>query len=120
MRCLVIAFVAGGALAVAAVLPVAAQAAPCNDTNGDGSPSGFEYAQFHVAVLAHEGLIGRVHKPGEHQVSRFASVSTTEGSAREPVQKGWVDGLDLRIIAWREGPLALATLSLGPGRSTSP
>ena len=67
MRRFVIALIAAGALAAASVLPVAAQAAPCNDTNGDGSPSGFEYAQFHVAALAHEGLIGHVHKPGEHQ-----------------------------------------------------
>jgi hypothetical protein len=67
MRRFVIAFVAAGALAVASVVPAPAQAASCNDTNGDGSPSGFEYAQFHVAALAHEGLIGHVHKPGEHQ-----------------------------------------------------
>jgi hypothetical protein len=45
--------------------------------------------------------------------SRFASVSTTERSARDPLQKGWITGLDVRIIAGREGPLALATLSLG-------
>jgi hypothetical protein len=47
--------------------------------------------------------------------SRFASVSTTEGSARDPVRKGWFTGLDLTIIAGREVPLALATLSLGAG-----
>jgi hypothetical protein len=47
--------------------PVSAQAAPCNDTNGDGSPSGFEFAQFHVSALAHEGMLGNGgHKPGEH------------------------------------------------------
>jgi hypothetical protein len=67
MRRIAIAILAAGALAAASALPVAAQAAPCNDTNGDGSPSGFEYAQFHVTALAHEGLLGHVHKPGEHQ-----------------------------------------------------
>jgi len=45
----------------------AAQAPPCNDTNGDGSPSGFEYAQYHVAALAKEGALGAGgHKPGTH------------------------------------------------------
>ena len=54
-------------LVAAAAGPVAAQAAPCNDTNGDGSPSGFEYAQYHVSALAHEGMLGNGgHKPGEH------------------------------------------------------
>jgi len=44
-----------------------AQAPPCNDTNGDGSPSGREFAQFHVTALAHEGMLGNGgHKPGEH------------------------------------------------------
>lgn len=42
-------------------------------------------------------------------------MSTTEGSARDPIQKGWLGGLDLRIVAGREVPLALATLSLGAG-----
>lgn len=45
-----------------------AQAPPCNDANGDGSPSGREYAQFHVTALAHEGMLGNGgHKPGEHR-----------------------------------------------------
>ena len=45
----------------------AGQAPPCNDTDGDGSPSGFEYAQFHVTALAQEGMLGAGgHKPGEH------------------------------------------------------
>ena len=44
-----------------------AQAPPCNDGDGDGSPSGREYAQFHVTQLAHEGMLGAGgHKPGEH------------------------------------------------------
>ena len=44
-----------------------AQAPPCNDTDGNGSPSGREYAQFHVTALAQEGMLGAGgHKPGEH------------------------------------------------------
>ncbi len=59
---------AAALLLVAALAgPVAAQAAPCNDTDGDGSPSGLEFAQFHVSALAHEGMLGNGgHKPGEH------------------------------------------------------
>jgi hypothetical protein len=46
----------------------AAQAPPCNDTDGDGSPSGFEYAQFHVTALAQEGMLGAGgHIPGTHR-----------------------------------------------------
>jgi hypothetical protein len=42
--------------------------APCNDGDGDGSPSGFEYAQNHVTELAHLGMLGNGgHKPGEHR-----------------------------------------------------
>jgi hypothetical protein len=67
MRRFLIAMLAAAALAVMSALPAAADATPCNDTGGDGSASGFEYAQFHVSALAHEGLIGHVHKPGEHQ-----------------------------------------------------
>jgi hypothetical protein len=67
MRRFLIAVVASSAIAVMSVAPAAAQASPCNDTNGDGSPSGVEYAHFHVVALAHEGLLGHVHKPGEHQ-----------------------------------------------------
>jgi hypothetical protein len=40
---------------------------PCNDADGDGSPSGREYAQNHVTELAHKGMLGNGgHKPGEH------------------------------------------------------
>lgn len=54
-----------GALALAG--GSAAQAPPCNDTNGDGSPSGQEYAHFHIVALAHEGMLGAGgHKPGQH------------------------------------------------------
>ena len=42
-------------------------APPCNDTNGDGSPSGQEYAAHHISALAKAGVIGQGHKPGTHQ-----------------------------------------------------
>jgi len=53
--------------------------------------------------------------PASTRASRSASVSTTERSARDPGEEGWIDGLGLRIVAQREVPLALATLSLGAG-----
>lgn len=40
---------------------------PCDDTDGDGQPSGVEYAQHHIASGAKLGIIGQGHKPGEHQ-----------------------------------------------------
>jgi len=39
---------------------------PCNDMNGDGSPSGYEYAHGHIVALAHLGMLGQGHKPGTH------------------------------------------------------
>jgi hypothetical protein len=43
-------------------------APPCNDTNGDGSSSGQEYAQHHIVPLAQGGMLGNGgHKPGNHQ-----------------------------------------------------
>ena len=54
-------------IALVAVLPAMA-APPCNDTNGDGSPSGREYAEHHISALAKEGGLGNdAHKPGSHQ-----------------------------------------------------
>jgi hypothetical protein len=54
-------------VALAAVLPAAA-APPCNDTNGDGSPSGYEYAQYHISPAAQAGALGAGgHIPGTHQ-----------------------------------------------------
>jgi hypothetical protein len=46
-----------------------AQAAPpCNDTDGDGSPSGPEYAAHHIVPLAQEGMLGHDgHVPGSHR-----------------------------------------------------
>jgi len=46
------------------VVSTAFAAPPCNDMNGDGSPSGYEYAQYHIAEAAKNGVIGRIHKPG--------------------------------------------------------
>ena len=51
---------AGSALAHAAP--------PCNDADGDGSPSGREYAKHHISALAKVGGLGNdAHKPGSHQ-----------------------------------------------------
>jgi hypothetical protein len=41
-------------------------APPCNDTDGDGSPSGYEYAKNHIVPLAKDGILGQGHKPGSH------------------------------------------------------
>jgi len=68
MRKSVIGLLAALALTLGVSASALAQAAPCNDTNGDGSASGFEYAQYHVSALAHEGMLGNGgHKPGEHR-----------------------------------------------------
>ena len=63
----VLVFVAVVVLALA-LAPVSAAdvAGPCNDADGDGMPSGLEYATYHVAAGAHEGIIGHEHKPGSH------------------------------------------------------
>ena len=43
-------------------------APPCNDTDGDGSPSGQEYAKHHISALAKIGGLGNdAHKPGNHK-----------------------------------------------------
>jgi hypothetical protein len=55
------------ALMLVAVPVAQAQAPPCNDTDGDGSPSGREYATHHVSALAKEGMLGAGgHIPGTH------------------------------------------------------
>jgi len=55
------------ALLLASAVPVSAHA-PCNDVNEDGSPSGREYAEFHVAEMAKLGNIGGDgHVPGTHR-----------------------------------------------------
>ena len=55
-------------IALVVVLPAAAHnAGPCNDANGDGSPSGREYAQHHISFLAKSGGMGaNGHVPGTH------------------------------------------------------
>ena len=56
------------AVMASAVPTAGAQAPPCNDTDGDGAPSGHEYATHHVSALATEGMIGGGgHIPGSHQ-----------------------------------------------------
>lgn len=51
-----------------AVMPAFAHsAAPCNDTDGDGQPSGHEFAAHHIVPLAQEGMLGAGgHVPGSH------------------------------------------------------
>lgn len=55
-------------LAFVMVTPVFAHTAPpCNDADGDGSPSGREYAAHHISALAKVGGLGNDgHKPGTH------------------------------------------------------
>lgn len=36
---------------------------PCNDMDGDGSPSGYEYAHGHIVALAHLGILARDINP---------------------------------------------------------
>ena len=56
------------ALMLVAVPAAQAQQPPCNDADGDGSPSGFEYATNHVSAMAMEGMLGAGgHIPGSHQ-----------------------------------------------------
>jgi len=59
------------ALALVAVMAAPAAAdtlPPCNDADGDGSPSGSEYAAHHITQLAHAGLLGTDgHRPGAHR-----------------------------------------------------
>lgn len=52
-------------IALVSALPVFA-AAPCNDADGDGMSSGYEYAQNHIVVLALDQMLGTTHRPGDH------------------------------------------------------
>lgn len=56
-------------LALTLATPVFAHSAPpCNDTDGDGSPSGAEYAAHHIVELARAGMLGNGgHVPGDHR-----------------------------------------------------
>lgn len=70
------------AIALMAV-PSAFAAPPCNDTNGDGSASGMEYAHYHIVTMAHNGDLGMAdhdgdgiaHAPGAHQGFSFCNPS---------------------------------------------
>lgn len=55
-------------ISMMAVVPAFAHSAPpCNDSDGDGEPSGREYAEHHIVALATEGGLGEGgHKPGSH------------------------------------------------------
>ena len=56
------------AISLMAFSPASAHTAPpCNDTDGDGSPSGREYAEHHISALAQAGMLGSGgHVPGTH------------------------------------------------------
>ena len=71
MKKLIIGLTLAMLLTLAAVVPASA-APPCNDTDGDGSPSGREYAEHHIVPLGTEGNLGaapsgHAHTPGAHQ-----------------------------------------------------
>ena len=68
MRRSLASLIAAAALLLATTAVAGAHSAPpCNDSNGDGSPSGAEYAAHHIAFLAQErGLGNGGHKPGSH------------------------------------------------------
>jgi hypothetical protein len=60
---LVIAVLAFGVPAASAHL-----AGPCDDSDGDGMPSGREYAEHHISAFAQAGMLGgEGHIPGSHQ-----------------------------------------------------
>lgn len=53
-------------------------ASPCNDTDGDGSPSGQEYAAHHIVPLATSGMLGGgEHTPGAHHGFSLCNPSGT-------------------------------------------
>jgi hypothetical protein len=64
MRRLVASFVLSLGLALVAVVPAFASdpGGPCSDAH----PGNSGYARNHITVLAHAGLLGNTHKPGEH------------------------------------------------------
>ena len=69
MKKRIITLVAVAMLVMAYAIPASAHTAPpCNDANGDGSPSGQEYAKHHISALVKVGGLGNDgHKPGAHQ-----------------------------------------------------
>lgn len=62
MRRLLASFGISLLLAVAAAVPAFASDAggPCSDAH----PGNSGYAKNHITVMAHEGMLGQVHKPG--------------------------------------------------------
>ena len=48
------------------ITPVAAHG-PCDDVNGDGSPSGMEYGIYHISPHTPHGVALDAHNPGTHQ-----------------------------------------------------
>ncbi len=68
MRRLVVLVLVLSVLVVMAIPAAFAHIAPpCNDANGDGMPSGFEYGRHHISAMARVGLLGNDgHKPGVH------------------------------------------------------
>lgn len=66
-RRIAIVSMAVAALVVPAGSASAHAAAPCDDTDGDGSPSGVEFATHHIVPLAQDGMLGEGgHLPGTH------------------------------------------------------
>jgi hypothetical protein len=63
MRKLMLAVATGALIALAGAAPASAvcPAAPA------GEPGRSEYAQSHITVLAHAGVLGHEHKPGTHR-----------------------------------------------------
>ncbi len=65
-RALVLVLAVGLLLVALAPAALGHTAPPCNDSDGDGAPSGLEYAKHHIVPLAHAGVLGQGHKPGTH------------------------------------------------------
>jgi hypothetical protein len=63
MRKLVLGVAAGTLIGLAGAAPASAvcPAAPA------GEPGRSEYAKSHITVLAHAGMLGQEHKPGQHR-----------------------------------------------------
>jgi hypothetical protein len=62
MRKVVLAVATGALIALAGAAPASAV---CPAAPG-GEPGRSEYAQSHITVLAHAGVLGHEHKPGTH------------------------------------------------------
>lgn len=72
MRKFLMTFMLVGLMMVAAIPAFAHATGPCADSDGDGQPSGAEYARHHIVAMAHEGALGNGgHKPGAHRGFSF-------------------------------------------------